>query len=90
MTLPSIRPVLITSVWIAIMNNFQMYTIIANLAGTGATTGTMTLSIAAYKEPFTNNNFGRGAAIGVLWLVILFIITLLANRLSERSAQDYQ
>ena len=89
-TLPSIRPVLITSVWIAIMNNFQMYTIIANLAGTGATTGTMTLSIAAYKEPFTNNNFGRGAAIGVLWLVILFIITLLANRLSERSAQDYQ
>ena len=88
-TLPSIRPVLITSVWIAIMNNFQMYTIIANLAGTGSTTGTMTLSIAAYKEAFTNNNFGQGAAIGVLWLVILFIITLISNKLSEKSARDY-
>ena len=88
-TLPAIKPVLITSVWIAIMNNFQMYTIIANLAGTGSTTGTMTLSIAAYKEAFTNNNFGRGAAIGVLWLVILFIIPLVSNKMSERSARDY-
>ncbi len=88
-TLPAIRPVLITSVWIAIMNNFQMYTIIANLAGTGSTTGTMTLSIAAYKEAFTNNNFGRGAAIGVLWLVILFVITLISNKMSEKSARDY-
>ncbi len=89
-TIPAIRPVLITSTWIAIMNNFQMYTIIANLAGTGSTTGTMTLSIAAYQEAFKNYEFGRGAAIGVLWLVILFIITMVSNKLSERTATDYQ
>lgn len=89
-TIPSIRPVLITSTWIAIMNNFQMYTIIANLAGTGNSTGTMTLSIAAYQEAFKNYEFGRGAAIGVLWLVILFIITMISNFASERTARDYQ
>lgn len=89
-TVPAIRPVLITSTWIAIMNNFQMYTIIANLAGTGSTTGTMTLSIAAYQEAFKNYEFGRGAAIGVLWLILLFIITMISNKLSERSATDYQ
>ena len=89
-TIPSIRPVLITSTWIAIMNNFQRYTIIANLAGTGRGTGTMTLSIAAYQEAFKNYEFGRGAAIGVLWLIILFIITMVSNRAAERTARDYQ
>ena len=89
-TLPSIKPVLISAVWIAIMSNFQMYTIIANLIGTGSTTGTNTLSIAAYQEAFVNNNFGKGAAIGVLWLIVLLVITIVSNRLSSRSATDYQ
>ena len=86
--LPSIRPVLITSVWIAVMNNFQSYTIIANMNGTGA--ATMTLSIAAYQEAFRSYNFGKGAAIGVMWLVLLFIITLVSNKLGDRYANDYQ
>lgn len=86
--LPSIRPVLITSVWIAVMNNFQSYTIIANMNGTGAST--MTLSIAAYQEAFKSYNFGKGAAIGVMWLVLLFLITLVSNRANERLANDYQ
>lgn len=89
-TLPSIAPVLISSVWIAIMNNFQMYTIIANLVGTGSNTGTLTLSLAAYKEAFTNNNFGQGAAIGVLWLIILLIITIISNKMNEKSSSSYQ
>lgn len=89
-TLPAISPVLITATWIAIMNNFQMYTIIANLAGRGSNTGTMTLSIAAYEEAFTNGDYGRGAAIGVIWLAVLFIITLIANKASEKAARDYQ
>lgn len=87
-TLPSIRPVLFTSVWIAVMNNFQSYTIIANMNGTGA--ATMTLSIAAYQEAFKSYNFGKGAAIGVMWLLLLFVITLVTNRINERSASDYQ
>lgn len=86
--LPSIRPVLITSTWIAIMNNFQMYTIIANMNGTGAST--MTLSIAAYQEAFKSYNFGKGAAIGVMWLALLFAITLMSNKLNDRYANDYQ
>lgn len=89
-TLPSIKPVLFSAVWIAIMSNFQMYTIIANLIGTGSTTGTNTLSIAAYQEAFTNNNFGKGSAIGVLWLIVLLVITVVSNRLSSRNVADYQ
>lgn len=87
-TIPSIRPVIITSLWIAIMANFQMYTIIANVTNGGPITATTTLSIAAYKAAFQSYNFGYGAAIGVVWLVFLFLITIGSNKLSEKYSRD--
>lgn len=86
--MPSIRPVTISAVWIATMSNFQMYTIIANMTGGGPVAATTTLSLAAYKAAFQSYNFGEGAAIGVLWLVILAVITLISNKLSGKYAAD--
>lgn len=88
--MPAIRPVIITSVWISLMQNFQMYTIIANMTGGGPTTSTTTLSVAAYKAAFQSYDFGKGAAIGVLWLLLLFVVTLLTNRANEKASSDYQ
>ena len=87
-TLPGIRPVIISAVWIAIMTNFQMYTIISNMTGGGPVNATTTLSLAAYKAAFQSYNFGEGAAIGVLWLGLLFIVTLVCNRLSDKFSAD--
>lgn len=87
--LPSIKPVAVTSVWIAIMSNFQMYTIIANMTGGGPIISTTTLSIAAYKAAFQSYDFGKGSAIGVLWLILLFVITLISNKLGDNSANEY-
>ena len=70
------------------MSNFQMYTIIANMTGGGPVVATTTLSLAAYKAAFQSYNFGEGAAIGVLWLVILAVITLISNKLSGKYAAD--
>lgn len=86
--IPSIRPVIISAVWIATMSNFQMYTIIANMTGGGPVESTTTLSLAAYKAAFQSYDFGKGAAIGVLWLVILVVVTLISNKLSEKYAAD--
>lgn len=86
--LPSIRPVIISAVWIATMTNFQMYTIISNMTGGGPVNATTTLSLAAYKAAFQSYNFGEGAAIGVLWLVILVVVTLISNKLSDKYAAD--
>jgi len=87
--LPSIRPVILTSIWIAVMSNFQMYTIIANMTGGGPVIATTTLSIAAYKAAFQSYNFGEGAAIGVLWLILLFAITMINNRLNDKYSMEY-
>ena len=86
--LPTIRPVIVSSLWISIMTNFQMYTIISNMTGGGPVNATTTLSLAAYKSAFQSYNFGEGAAIGVLWLVILVVVTLISNKLSDKYAAD--
>lgn len=86
--LPSIRPVIFSSVWIAFMNNFQMYTIINLMTGGGPSEATYTLSIAAYEKAFTSYNFGQGAAIGVMWLVFLIAVTFLFNRAGGKSADE--
>lgn len=81
---PAIRPVILSSIWIAVMTNFQMYTIIANMTGGGPVKATTTLSLAAYKSAFQSYNFGEGAAIGVLWMLLLGMVTFISNRLSDK------
>ena len=72
------------------MTNFQMYTIIKNMTGGGPVNATTTLSIAAYRTAFQSYDFGKGAAIGLLWLIMLTFITTLSNKMSEKYTMDYQ
>jgi len=89
-TLPSIRPVITTSIWIAVMSNFQMFTIVFNMTGGGPVNATTTLSLAAHKKAFLEYDFGAGSTIGVLWLAVLFIATLIYNKYNERHVSEYQ
>jgi multiple sugar transport system permease protein len=88
--LPSITPVLMTSIWIATLGAFQMFNIIYNMTGGGPIDATTTLSIAAYKTAFVSYDFGKGSAIGVLWLLILVIGTVFFNRIKEKNTAEYQ
>lgn len=89
-TLPSIAPVLMTTVWIATLASFQMFNIIYNLTGGGPIEATTTLSIAAYKSAFVSYDFGKGSAIGVLWLLLLVVFTVIFNRIKDKNTVDYQ
>lgn len=89
-TLPSIRPVIATSIWISVMQNFQMFTIIWNMTGGGPVTSTTTLSVAVYRKAFLEYNFGVGSALGVLWLLVLFVATLVYNRINDRLTEENQ
>jgi multiple sugar transport system permease protein len=83
-TLPLLVPVISTTVLIAIINNFQMFTIIFNMTAGGPLNRTTTLSIATYAKGFTRFDMGAAAAIGVMWLVVLAGLTVLYNRYFER------
>lgn len=86
--LPSMLPVIVSSVWLAITQNFQQFTIINNLTAGGPVIATTTLSIAAFKQAFQSYNFGISAAIGVLWMVLLFFITLISNKINEKYSSN--
>lgn len=60
-----------TTIITCVMSSFQQFTIIYNMTAGGPLGKTTTLSIAAYKKAFTNFDLGSGAAIGVIWLLIL-------------------
>ena len=88
-TIPAILPVITTTVWISIMDNFQMFTIIFNMTGGGPLESTTTLSIAAYKKAFMAYDFGQGSAIGVMWMLVLIIATVIYNKMNSKYTVNY-
>lgn len=89
-TIPSTLPVIYTTIWISVLDNFQMFTIIFNMTGGGPVDATTTLSIATYKRAFTAYNFGQASAIGVIWMAFLLLISIFYNRMSMTYSAEYQ
>ena len=74
-TLPLITPVIIVTALLRTLYTFNEFEILYMLTGGGPMDSTTTLPILAYKEAFGNLNMGRGAAIAVIMLLCLSIIT---------------
>jgi len=89
-TIPFIRPVMYAAIWISVLDNFQMFTIVYNMTGGGPIEATTTLSLATYKRAFTSYNFGEASAIGVIWMIILIGATIYYNKLSSKNETIYQ
>jgi len=83
-TLPFLRSIILINVLLAIIRNFQMFTIIYSMTSGGPLGRTTTLSLATHFEAFRSFDWGKGAAIGVVWLGILVVITLFFNWLQRR------
>ncbi len=86
--IPSIRPVIDTSVMLSIINNFQQFTIIQNMTAGGPLNKTQTLSLATYHKGFVEFNLGQAAALGVLWLVVLGFFVVMFNWRSAKNNAD--
>lgn len=82
--IPAIKMVLGNTIITCIMASFQQFTIIYNMTAGGPLGKTMTLSITAYKQAFTQLNLGAGSAIGVIWMMILGAGISIYNTKSKR------
>ncbi|MGE5549653.1 MAG: carbohydrate ABC transporter permease [Bacteroidota bacterium] len=80
-TLPFLRSVIRTTVMISIILNFKQFPLFWIMTGGGPIDATTTLAIYSYKSAFVNLDFGKGAAIATLWLVLLVAVYLGFNRL---------
>lgn len=83
-TLPPLKPVISSVTLIMIVNNFQMFTLFFTLTNGGPAGATSTLAILTYETAFSKYEMGKGSAIGVIWLVLLFSFSLIFTRIMNR------
>lgn len=83
-TLPLLKPVIASVTLIMIVNNFQMFTLFFTLTNGGPAGATSSLAILTYETAFSKYEMGKGSAIGVIWLVLLFTFSLIFTRIMNR------
>ncbi|QQE80520.1 carbohydrate ABC transporter permease [Alicyclobacillus sp. SO9] len=79
--LPGIRPVLSIGVLLSFLWTFNDFTIPYSMMGSSPPTSANVLPLSVYSNAFQNWNFGTGAAMSVLMILILGLIAVLFDRL---------
>ncbi len=72
-TIPFLRNVIRTTVLMSIIMNFKQFPLFWIMTGGGPVNATSTLAIYSYRNAFVNLNFGKGAAVAAIWLLILLL-----------------
>lgn len=82
--IPYIRSVIAVTVSMCIIENFKQYPLFATLTNGGPTGATTTLAVLSYDEAFVNNNYGSGAAVTTIWLLLMIVVVFIFNRIFKR------
>ena len=88
-TVPCIMPVVKTVTLTSIVSNFQMFVLFFIMTGGGPVRATTTLPLYTYETAFSGFNLGKGAAIGVCWLVFLMIFSTIYNKVLSAKEVEY-
>lgn len=79
-TLPFLRNVIKTTALMSIILNFKQFPLFWIMTGGGPLNATTTLAIYSYKNAFVNLNFGKGAAVAAIWLLILMMTYIIFDK----------
>jgi multiple sugar transport system permease protein len=83
-TIPYIKHILLLACLLSIVRLFQDITLIYILTLGGPMNATTTLSVYVYKQAFQSFQIAKAAAIGVTWLIVLFVLASFYVRLVTR------
>jgi multiple sugar transport system permease protein len=83
-TLPLLKPVLFFVVVIETIGSFQVFDAIFVMTGGGPVRSSYSLVYLLYDESFKFQNFGYGAAIGVVLFLLTFSVTMLQRLMFGR------
>ena len=88
-TIPCIMPVIKTVTLTSIVSNFQMFVLFFTMTGGGPVRATTTLPLYTYETAFTGFDLGKGAAMGVCWLVFLVVFSVIYNKVLSAKEIEY-
>lgn len=87
-TLPMLRPSIMTTVVLKLIGGLQMYDLVVALTGGGPGFSTHTISTMINYLYFDAQNAGYSAALGVFLFIIIMTLTLFVNKVLKRG--DWQ
>lgn len=87
-TWPLLRPVVSVVLILGVVYTLKVLDIILGLTGGGPSTATETLATQSYKLSFANFEFGQGAALGNILVIIALVFALVYLRVARSSNQD--
>lgn len=73
--LPSLRRIIAISTILMVIWNFNNFTVIWPMTQGGPINATLTFVVYVYRNAFQNFDIGYAATIGVVWLVLLLVLT---------------
>lgn len=79
-TLPLLRPVLLVVMLLRTIDGARVFDKVFVMTGGGPGTSSITLIMHIYREAFRNLDFGYGAAMSVLMLVVLSVVAVIYVR----------
>lgn len=80
LTIPMLKPTILATLILGFIYTLRVFDVIWVMTGGGPVNATEVLPTLAYRETFERFNFGQGAAISVIMLVILLVVSLLYVR----------
>ncbi|MDI9218143.1 carbohydrate ABC transporter permease [Clostridium tertium] len=83
-TIPLLSPSLFFVLTISIINSFKTFGVIDMLTKGGPSNSTTLMVYSLYNDAFVNFQYGRATAQGVLLFIIIFIISRIQVKLTER------
>jgi N,N'-diacetylchitobiose transport system permease protein len=87
-TLPLLRPILVLVAILSVIWDFNVFNQLWILTKGGPGQGTTTIGIWSFTRAFSSNSFGQGAAIAVVAVVLLLILTAYYVRRLVRSGEE--
>ncbi|MGT2425082.1 carbohydrate ABC transporter permease [Amnibacterium kyonggiense] len=87
-TWPSIRSVVSVVIVLGIVYTLKVVDIILGLTGGGPANSTQTLATNAYHQSFVNFEFGIGAAVSNVLIVVSFVFAVIYISISRKAADE--
>ena len=82
-TWPLLRPVVSVVLVLGVVYTLKVLDIILGLTGGGPSNATQTLATQSYKLSFANFEFGQGAALGNILVLVSVVFAVVYLRLSR-------